>query len=260
MTDQSDSGLHAAGRREPHARAGGTAAGRRRQPSSRRGDPCRRPQPDQVLTAAPTRGLGWSSTPPPAGWATQGGLDFAAAPVQPVPAPARRRRGLRWLVAAAIVVLVAASASAAFFIMAGAASPSTVARWAPADSIVYVEARFDLPGDQHAKAGPVPGRVPGLRRPGQPRHQARRALRQGDQSASDGKADYSTDIKPWFGGQVGGCRVGAADVRLAHQRPAPCPSHGAFLLSVTDAAKASAWLDQGGRRQGRRPRPTAAWP
>ena len=38
------------------------------------------------------------------------------------------------------------------------------------------EARFDLPGDQRDKARPVPLGVPGLRRPGQPRCQARRGL------------------------------------------------------------------------------------
>ena len=159
-----------------------------------------------------------------------------------MPAPARRRRGLRWLVAAAIVVLVAASASAAFFIMTGAASPSTVARWAPADTIIYMEARFDLPGDQHAKAGQFLSAFPGF----------------ADPASLDAKLGelYDKAIKSGIGRQVRLLDRHQALVRRAG-RPWPSrrcrargpltsaratPFHGAILLSVTDAAKASAWL------------------
>jgi Protein of unknown function (DUF3352) len=200
-------------------------------------------RPDQPLTAAPAAGADWGSTPAPAGWSTQGGLDFAAAPVQAVPAPARGRRGLRWLVAAAIVVLVAASASAVFFVVAGAASPSTVARWAPSDSILYMEARFDLPGDQHAKAGQFLAAFPGFADPASLDAKLAELYDKAIKSASDGGSDYSTDVKAWFGGQValslsafpaGAMGMGgASDINSAR---------GAFLLSVTDAAKASAWL------------------
>ncbi len=200
-------------------------------------------RPDEPLTGAPAAGADWGSTPAPAGWSTQGGLDFAAAPVQSVPAPARGRRGLRWLVAAAIVVLVAASASAVFFVVAGAASPSTVARWAPSDSILYMEARFDLPGDQHAKAGQFLAAFPGFADPASLDVKLGELYDKAIKSASDGTSDYSTDIKPWFGGQValslsalpaGAMGMGSAsDVKGVR---------GAFLLSVTDAAKASAWV------------------
>ncbi len=197
--------------------------------------------PDQAISAAPAPGAGRDLAPAPAGWSSQGGLDFSAAPVQPVSVPARRRRGLRWLVAAAIVVLVAASASAVFFAVAGAASPSTVARWAPADSVMYMEARFDLPGDQHTKAGQFLSAFPGFADPASLDAKLAELYDKAIRSASNGKADYSTDIKPWFGGQVGvslssfpsaGMGMAGADVH----------AHGAFLLSVTDAAKATAWL------------------
>lgn len=195
-------------------------------------------RPDQALTAAPAAGADWGSTPPPAGWATQGGTDFAAAPVQPVSAPARQRRGLRWLVAAAIVVLVAASASAVFFIVAGAASPSTVARWAPADTIMYVEARFDLPGDQHAKAAQFLAAFPGFADPASLDTKLGELFDKAIKSASDGKADYSTDIKPWFGGQVA---IAVSSLPAMTGTSASHP-HVAFLLSVTDATKANAWV------------------
>ena len=122
--------------------------------------------------------------------------------------------------------------------MAGAASPSTVARWAPADSIVYVEARFDLPGDQHAKAAQFLAAFPGFADPASLDAKLGELYDKAIKSASDGKADYSTDIKPWFGGQIGvavPALPSATTGKASHAR-------AAFLLSVTDAAKANAWI------------------
>jgi hypothetical protein len=247
MTDQTDAGL------TPQADANPTPEPLAAPPTTPpAGDvPVVQPPtgPDQILTSTPGPGGDWASTPPPAGWSTQGGLDYAAAPVQPVTVASPRRRGLRWLVAAAIVVLVAASASAAFFLVAGAASPSTVARWAPADSIMYLEARFDLPGDQHAKAGQFLAAFPGFADPASLDAKLAEVYDKAIRSATDAKNDYSTDIKPWFGGQVavslsalptGGALTGARST----------PMRGAFLLSVTDAAKASAWLTKAADGQG----------
>lgn len=196
--------------------------------------------PDRVLTSTPAPGAMWSSAPP-AGWATQGSAEYTAAPVQPVTVASSRRRGLRWLVAAAIVVLVAASASAAFFIVAGAASPSTVARYAPADTIMYMEARFDLPGDQHAKAGQFLSAFPGFADPASLDAKLAEAFDKAIRSGTDSKYDYSTDIKPWFGGQAA-VAVSALPTSGALTSARSAPFHGAILLSVTDAAKASAWL------------------
>jgi hypothetical protein len=161
--------------------------------------------------------------------------------VQRVAVASSRRRGLRWLVAAAIVVLVAASASAAFFIVAGAASPSTVARWAPADTMLYVEARFDLPGDQHAKAGQFLSAFPGFADPASLDAKLAEAFDKAIRSATDSKYDYSTDIKPWFGGQAA-VAVSAMPTSGSTGGARSTPFHGAILLSVSDAAKATAWL------------------
>ena len=200
--------------------------------------PSAAPEPPAVPSAAMV---------PPAGPAaptlasTSVGLAYAPAPVQPVnPAPSGRR-GLRWLVAAAIVVLVAASASAAFFVVTGAASPSTVARWAPADSIVYLEARFDLPGDQHDKAGRFLSAFPGFADPSTLDAKLAEVYDKAIRAATHDKRDYSTEIKPWFGGQVG-VAVSALPSGGAVTGARSAPVRCVFILSVTDAAKAGAWL------------------
>ncbi len=240
MTDQNDAGLppQADANLTPEAPAPVPAA--QAQPAQP-AQPAPPPTgPDQVLTSTPAPGAVWSSDPPP-GWSTQGSFEYTAAPVQPVAVASSRRRGLRWLVAAAIVVLVAASASAAFFIVAGAASPSTVARWAPADTIMYVEARFDLPGDQHAKAGQFLAAFPGFADPASLDAKLAEAFDKAIRSGTDSKYDYSTDIKPWFSGQAA-VAVSALPTSGSLGSARSTPFHGAVLLSVSDAAKASAWL------------------
>ncbi|HEX7474254.1 MAG TPA: DUF3352 domain-containing protein [Candidatus Limnocylindrales bacterium] len=197
--------------------------------------------PDQMLTSTPAPGGDWQSALPPVGRSSEDELAFVAAPVQPVNVAASRRRGLRWLVAAAVVVLVAASASAVFFVVAGAASPSTVSRWAPAESIFYMEARFDLPGDQRAKAGEFLSAFPGFADPSTLDTKLSEVYDKAIRSASGGKSDYSTDIKPWFGGQVAISLAALPGTGSLASSPAT-HARGAFLLSVTDATKAGAWL------------------
>lgn len=196
---------------------------------------------DQQLTAAPSAGGDWQSAPAPAGWSTQGGVAYPAAPVQPLAVASSPRKPLRWLVAAVVVVLVAVSASAAFFVLAGAGSTSTVARFAPADSIVYLEARFDLPGDQHDKAGQFLAAFPGFADPSTLDTKLGQIYDNALLSASDQKVDYTSDIKPWFGGQIA-FSMSSFPKMTGGSSAALTAVHGAVLLSVTDATKASAWL------------------
>ena len=96
------------------------------------------------------------------------------APVGQRRRPAKRSR-VRWAAAIAIVALWSSSRSAAAaFMLTGASPDATVLGYVPADSVVYGEVRLDLPGDQRAGRRRVPEQLPGLRRPGRPRHQARR--------------------------------------------------------------------------------------
>ena len=108
----------------------------------------------------------------------------------------------RWAVVGVATVLVVVLLGAAFLGQPRAGTPSTVARYAPADTTVMVELRQDLPGDQHNLLAQFMSHFPGF----------------ADQAAfdtkidetleslfaqSDGAVSWRDDIKPWFGGEMG---------------------------------------------------------
>ena len=80
------------------------------------------------------------------------------------------------------------------------------------NTVVYGEVRLDLPGRPAPRRRRVPLALPGLRRPGRAREQARRGPRRPRQGRHDGEQTYTTDIKPWFGGEL------AASARAAPAR------------------------------------------
>jgi hypothetical protein len=125
--------------------------------------------------------------------------------VTPTAAPSSMTMNSRWrwaVVGVATVLVV--GLLGAVFVLAGprAGTPSTVARYAPADTATYLELRQDLPGDQHNLLATFMSHFPGF----------------ADQAAFDQKLDetldsllgagqsgvsWQNDIKPWFGGQIG---------------------------------------------------------
>ena len=183
----------------------------------------------------------------------EGDLSAApAAPTQPVEIPAAspssasgpRRAGgaLRWAVAILVVVLVAGVASAAFYLLSGGANtPSTVASWAPPDPLFYAEARFDLPGDQKERLGEFLAHFPGFADQSTLESKLDETFDRLIRSASDGDRDYRTNIKPWFGGQVG---LAVLDIPVPDVSNAAASRARAIgLVSVTDPAKAIAWVE-----------------
>ena len=164
--------------------------------------------------------------------------------------PAARPKGLlRWGVALVVVAVMVGVVSVAAALLAAGSSTSVVQGWLPADTVAYLEVRADLPGDQRAKVGDLLAKFPGF----------------ADQSSLDAKIDealerilegsgvsWTTDIKPWLGGEVG-LAVTAAAFDLA-QTPGlgsplddldfgKAPDDGAVaLIAVKDGAAAKAWV------------------
>jgi hypothetical protein len=117
-----------------------------------------------------------------------------------------------------------------------AGTPSTVARYAPANTAMYMEARLDLPGDQHNLIAQFMSHFPGF----------------ADQAAFDQKLDetfesmfessatgvsWRDDIKPWFSGEIA--------VFTTSVSPAPgTPPSLTIALRVKDGQKSllDAWL------------------
>lgn len=123
--------------------------------------------------------------------------------VAPPPASMSGSSRWRWAVVGVVTVLVVGLLGAAFVLaQPQSGAPSTVARYAPADTAILVELRQDLPGDQHNLLAQFMSHFPGF----------------ADQAAfdqkldetldsmfarSDGDVSWADDIKPWFDGQVG---------------------------------------------------------
>ena len=184
--------------------------------------------------------------PAAAGGETPPSGDPPAAPV------ASRPKGLvRWgLALLGVAVLVGIVSVAAAFLAAGAAT-SVVQGWLPNDTVAYLEVRADLPGDQRAKVGDILAKFPGF----------------ADQASLDAKIDealdrileqtgvsWTSDVKPWLGGEVG-LAVTAAALDAANMSglgsPLDGPDRGkapddgaVALVAVKDAAAAKAWISK----------------
>ena len=153
----------------------------------------------------------------------------------PTPAGATPTAG-RWTIAMIVVGVAVAVTIFVLVVLAGLGSSSVVARWVPVDTAVYGEVRLDLPGDQEANLAAFLSNFPGFddtsRLPAKLAELADRLIGAG----SDGDLDYSRQIEPWFGGQIGFASR-ADGSRQDRER-----GSGLVVATVTDVAKATEWL------------------
>jgi hypothetical protein len=167
-------------------------------------------------------------------------------------ATAARPRGLaRWGVALLAVAVMVGVVSVGAALLAAGSGASAVRGWLPNDTLVYLEVRADLPGDQRAKVGDILAKFPGF----------------ADQASLDAKIDealdrilegsgvsWTSDVKPWLGGEVGVAVTSAAfDAEKLGGLGSPldgpdlgnAPDDGALaLIAVKDSAAATAWVSK----------------
>ena len=166
-----------------------------------------------------------------------------AASVLP-PDPASRGAQRRWAIAVGVVALVVVASAFAFSLFTGRAANAVVLGYVPEDSIVYGEVRRDLPGDQRANVGSFLSRFPGFADQSTIETKIDEILDRLVGEASGGSQAFSTDVKPWFGGQIA-FSVGALPDPDAVTTN-PVPTEGArflLLVSIKDEALARAWFD-----------------
>ncbi len=159
------------------------------------------------------------------------------APVVPIQAPRRSSRG-RWAIAAIAALLIVAVSAAGLFALVGASTGSTVAKWAPADSLVYVEVRGDLPGDQRQNLGRFLAHFPGFADQSTLDQKLDETLDRLVGRASDGKHDWTKEIKPWFGGQVGVAVSAVPSVGSG----SGTGGHELIIATIKDPAAATSWF------------------
>jgi len=181
--------------------------------------------------------------------------EFAPIPVDPgmphqggasnvAGSPARPASLLRWGVALVVVALLVGVVSVGTVLLASGAGTSAIEGWIPSGTVVYLEGRADLPGDQRQNVGAIIAKFPGFK----------------DQASLDAKIDlaldqvlqksgisWTTDLKPWVAGEVGvAVTRDLLDLASAAQKDpssVTTPDRGAVILaSVKDAAAATAWV------------------
>jgi Protein of unknown function (DUF3352) len=202
-------------------------------------------------TTDPTTGEPASA--PPAPPATSGvDTDTTAVPVptQPIAAPASttstKPNRTRWFVAAGAIALVIAATTLITLSLTASAPSSAVLGYVPADSTMYGELRLDLPGDQRQKVGQFLSKFPGFADQAALETKLDEVLDRLTSESTKGKQRYTTDIKPWFDGQLA-FSVGPIP-RMTAGDSDPMATAKAFrallLVSIKDEALARTWFSK----------------
>ena len=159
------------------------------------------------------------------------------------PAPARGRSGVRWLLALAGVIVVAVGTALIVSLAGARPVASTAIGWMPATTTSYTEVRLDLPGDQRQKLAAFLSVFPGFKDQSQIEPKLNDVLDRIVRAASGDKQTWTTDIQPWFGGEIA-LGVGApGDLSGMTSMMGMAGGDGMLVVAtITDKAKAIDWL------------------
>lgn len=154
----------------------------------------------------------------------------------------RGRSGARWILALVGVLIVAGGTALIVSLAGGRPTASSAISWMPATTTSYSEARLDLPGDQRQKLAAFLAHFPGFKDQSQIEPKLTDVLDRIVRAASKDTQTWSTDIQPWFGGQVA----------IGMSTPAGTPAASSVLgsgaegtlavVTITDRAKAIDWI------------------
>ena len=202
-------------------------------------------QPSAPVQPTPARAA--KAAAKPSHPVAQASLEPTAASVIPTTpvktlAPDKRPSRARWAIAAGIALLVVVLSGVGLIALVGAASSSVVASWSPADAVVYAEVRGDLPGDQRQNLGRFLAHFPGFADQSTLDTKLDETLDRLVDKASDGKRNWSKEIKPWFGGQVAVSLSGFPKLTGGDSTGAMADAHFLLVATQKDPAAAVAWL------------------
>ena len=170
-----------------------------------------------------------------------------AAPAARVVAPESSARGgrYRWVVALGVVAVVVAATLFAISLFTGRAANAVVLGYVPSDSIMYGEARLDLPGDQRAAVGSFLSKFPGFADQSAIESKVDEVFDRLVGGATNGDQAFSSDIKPWWAGELA-FSVGALPDPSKLATPDASSLHSGrvlILVSIKDEAAAKTWFD-----------------
>jgi len=169
-----------------------------------------------------------------------------AAPATTVLAPGATASGnRRWAIAVGVVSVLVVASALAFSAFTGRAANATVLGYVPSDAIMYGEFRMDLPGDQRQAVGSFLSKFPGFADQSTVETKIDEVLDRIVGGATDGEQAFSSDIKPWFAGELA-FSLGALPDPAAMDGMDPSgmtDARALALISVKDEAAARAWFD-----------------
>ena len=158
------------------------------------------------------------------------------------PAPTTRVSRLQLAVIGAVVVLAAGIGLVLGLTLLqgrGETSLGTSAAYVPAQAVMYMEARLDLPAGQRESLRAILERFPALD-PDQVLGEALASTLDDALSSANAPFTYSNDVAPWFDGRVA---VAVLDYPLNTDPAAMALPSTAALVGVRDPAAAGSFLD-----------------
>jgi uncharacterized protein DUF3352 len=164
----------------------------------------------------------------------------------PPASTSRRGTGLRWALAILGVVIVAAASFVIVSLVGGRPATSIALGYMPATITSYSEIRLDLPGDQREKLASFMKPFPGFSDPSAFDAKLNELLDRIVRSASHDDQTWTTDIAPWFGGQiaVGTGLPDPAALSGGVRSPMAGADNVLFAATIRDRAKAIAWIEK----------------
>jgi len=161
---------------------------------------------------------------------------------------ATRGRKLRWVVAIAVVTVVTlVSAAGVFFLSGGGgAAKSLTAGNAPQETLVFVDFRTDLPGDQHQKLADFMTHFPGFKDRAQFENAFDELLNRVTSQISP-ELTYTSAFKAWTSGEIS---IAVTDLGLTAGLISGAAPQGALIVSLKDRDAAEAWVASEAARRG----------
>lgn len=171
-------------------------------------------------------------------------IDVApAVPVQ-TPESILPRRSVRWPVALALVALVVAISAVVAFLITGGAPNAKVLGYVPDGTIVYGEARLDLPGDQRTALASFLSKFPGFADQSAIESKLNEVMDRFVGGVTNGDQAYTTDIQPWFDGELAFAVGPLPDPSALSGGDASAMQNARYLVlvSVKNEAGVTAWF------------------
>ena len=143
--------------------------------------------------------------------------------------------------------------AAVVYALVGRSPDATVLGYVPSGTVVYGEVRLDLPGDQRREVGEFLSHFPGFADQAALDTKLDEVLDRLVSDASDGKQTFTTNIKPWFDGELAFSAGPLPDPKTFLSGPEGSGMESAralALLSIKDEALARAWFADAFKQSG----------